>query len=176
VRPAVLALAASGLAALGCTSGGGSCPGIPVAAFQFEGTRVPLGDPALADCEAPVTYPAAVAFSGTLSEEAGTGAAALCRSNGTVYSGERTGPSSYRVEASSGGAAPCSACAATLRVVVAGDVVPGAGGGPPTFSGSVTEVLTERGGACDGCLPPVPESDPPARACGARYALTGRTL
>ena len=193
MRPAVLALAASALAALACASSEKpTCPGTPVATFRFKGPLVQQGDPdlagldpvpALLDCtpdptdsEAPIRYPYLFPpFDARLAVDPDTGAAALCRSNGIVLSGERTGAASYLLEADADSAFPCnSACGATLRVVVAGDVVFSTGGEPEAFKGILVEVLTEARGACDGCLPTVPGSDPPQRACAARYAIAGR--
>ncbi len=191
-RSALLALTA-GLATLACTSDEpGACPGTPVATFRFEGALVAAvpddpDDPAegLLDCTpdpldpaAPIRYREALPpFDATLSSDPAGPTAALCRSNGVVLSGERTGPSSYSVETSSDGAVLCSStCSATLRLVVAGDVVPDPGGGAATFEGILVEVLTEARGACDACLPLVPDADPPERACAARYALSGTPL
>lgn len=65
-----------------------------------------------------------------------------------------------------------SACAAALRVVVRGNLTVDAGGAPTVFEGLLVEVLAAEGGTCDACLPIVPDSNPPSRACAARYALT----
>ncbi len=193
MRPAVLALAVSALSALACTTADSpSCPGDLVAVFHLKGPIVYAGDPAIAaldpvpafpdctpdpfDTAAAIRYPHLLPpFDAKLAADASTPAAALCRSNGIVYSGERTGTSRYSVEADADPAAPCvnSLCAAALRVVVAGDVFVDPGGAPQAFRGILVEVLTEERGACDACLPSVPDANPPVRACAARYALTG---
>ncbi len=192
MRTAALALVASALSALACASRDvTSCPGSPVAVFRLKGPIMYEGDPRLAgldpvpdlpDCTpspflaSPIEYPHLLPpFEAMLAAAAATGAAALCRPNGIVYTGARTGATHYSVEADASPAAPCanSACAATLRVVVEGDVTLDTGGAPQGFDGVLVEVLTEEAGACDGCLPPVPGTTPPALACAARYALTG---
>ncbi len=193
MRPAALALAASGLLALACvTREDAVCPGDTVAVFHLKGPLVAAGDPLVAgldpvpglpDCTpdpldpvAAIRYPHLLPpFDAKLAVDPATAAAALCRSNGVVYTGERTGASHYEVEVDASPAAPCpnSACAAALRVIVAGDVAVDAGGAPAGFQGILAEVLTQQAGACDGCLPPVPNASPPALACAARYALTG---
>ncbi|HET8541852.1 MAG TPA: hypothetical protein VFL83_18385 [Anaeromyxobacter sp.] len=191
MRPAVLALAAA-LAAPACTaSDSASCPGTPAATFRFKGPLVPGADalvaaadpfaglldctPDPADPAAPIRYPRLLPpFEARLSYEDGSGAAALCRANGSVLSGARTGERSFSVEADADAAILCdSSCVASLRVVVAGDVGLDGSGEPASFVGILVEVLSETRGACDGCLPAVPDADPPARACAARYALSG---
>lgn len=162
-----------------------------MAAFHLDGTLASAaqlaGDPttaaldpvpALPDCtpdaSSPIQYPPALALDATLAQDPAGSGAALCRTNGVVYSGERTGASSYLVSAQADPAVLCSgACAATLEVVIAGDVAVDAGGAPAAFRGILVEVLTASHGACDACLPLVPGVDPPARACAGRYALTG---
>ncbi len=193
MRPAVLALAASALGALACTSADTpSCPGTPVAVFRLKGPLVAQGDPLVAaldpvpevpDCTpdpldptAPIRYPHLLPpFEARLAADPATGAAALCRSNGIVYSGQRTGAEHSRVEADAEPAVLCSACAASLQVVVEGDVVLDAGGTATAFRNAIlVEKLTELRGVCDGCLPLVPDAAPAQRACAARYALEGR--
>lgn len=189
MRPASFALLASALAALSCSAESSApCPGVPVATFQLQGSLVRAGDPSVAardpvpslpDCTpdpgnlaAPIRYPSLLAFDATLSADPAGTDAALCRSNGIVYPGTRTGASSYSVSAQADSAVLCdAACAATLRVVVAGDVALDAAGRPTGFQGILVEVLTASRGACDGCLPPAPGPDP--LACAARYALAG---
>jgi hypothetical protein len=196
VRPAVLAFVAFGLSTLACASSDtGQCPGATVAVFRLKGPIVYKGDPEIAgldpvpglpdctpdpfDSDAPIRYPHLLPpFDAKLAADPVTTAAALCRSNGIVYSGERSGASHYAVEADAGPAAPCtnstnSLCAATMRVIMAGDVVLDPGGVPQGFEGILVEVLTQEAGACDACLPPVPDAVPPVLACAARYALTG---
>lgn len=192
IRRAALALAAA-VAALGCTGAEPSpCPGAAVGTFRFKARLVGRDDPrwspaldpvpSYLDCtpdpldpDAPIRYPIALApFDGTLAADGATGAAALCRPNGVVLEGERTGASSYAVEASAESAVLCdAACAAALRVIVAGDVVPDPGGGAASFSGVLVEVLAGARGTCDACLPAVPATSPPERACAARYVLSG---
>ncbi len=187
MRPAVLALVASGLAAAACSSPSApSCPGDVVAAFQLTGTLAlaadldpAIADPAqgLPDCTAataaPVPYPPPVAFDAKLSEGPDPSATALCRSNGTVYAGERTDPWHVSVSAEADPAILCNdACAADFRVAIEGDVATDAGGAPATLDGIVVEILTPSRGACE-CVPVVPGADPPARACAFRYALSG---
>ena len=178
---AAATLAAAALAACG-DAPGQECPGVPVARFSFTGTRIHLGDPALAgldpvpaipDCSptvGPPPYPDTLpGFSATLATDAATGAAALCRPVGIVLFGQRTG-ARYVVEGGTDGAvlADCSpTCSAALRLVVAGDVVADAGGAPATFQGVLVEVMSQVGGECGTCLPP------PALACAARYTLVG---
>jgi len=188
VRPAA-ALALSALSALSCAArDDAQCPGNTVAVFHLKGPIAYQGDlaaldpvPDLPDCtpspfvSSGPAYPHLVAFDAKLAADPVTGAAALCRSNGIVYSGARTGGTLYTVEADAGPAAPClnSACAATLRVIVNGTVSVDGGGAPQGFDGILVEALTEEAGACGGCLPPVPDASPPALACAARYQLTG---
>jgi hypothetical protein len=195
VRPAVLAIAASALAAAACTSPAApTCPGTVTAAFRLEGPLVSAAavaaDPALAaldpvpdvlDCTpdpadpaAPVRYPADLdPFDVRVASGPAAGAAALCRVNGTVYSGTHDGDA-YSVEAGADSAILCgSACAATLRVVFAGSIGRGGAGEPATFSGLLVEELTEARGTCDACLPEVPAPSPAPRACAARYAVAG---
>lgn len=195
MRPAVLALAVSAVVALGCEGArdSASCPGSAVATFRLKGPLVYAGDPRLGaldpvlldptlpdctpdpfDTTAPIRYPHLLPpFDARLAAEP-DGTAALCRSNDVVYSGEWTGATHYEVEASAAPAVPCtSACAASLRVFVAGDVALDGGGAPAAFHGILVEVLTELRGACDTCLPLAPRADPPQRACAARYALEG---
>jgi hypothetical protein len=192
-RPAALALAALLALAAACDAEKTqTCPGEPVAALTFGGTRVSAGDPALAGLD-PVPaladcVPAAVgdpclapetptcetlpAFAATLSD-AGAEAAALCRTTGIVLLGRWTG-ARVVVEAGNEGAVlgACSTtCTASLRLVVAGDVA-GVPPDPLTFHGALVEVLTRTGGDCDACLPVVP-GDPAVRACAARYLIDG---
>jgi hypothetical protein len=194
-RPAALALAA-GLAAAGCSAPEPTpCPGDAVASFRFKGplvlARDLAGDPDLAgldpvpglpdctpdplDLEAPILYPHLLApFEATLAADPDTDVAALCKANGWVLTGTRLPPLSFSVEATAEGGVLCdSACAAALRLVVTGDLVPDPGGGPATFRGVLVEVLTRLAGSCDACLPAVPGTDPAERACAARYALSG---
>ncbi len=197
MRPAVLALALSGLAALACGSRDvAQCPGNTVAVFRLKGPIVYRGDASLAaldpdvaaelenlpDCTPDPFLPGAIGyphllppFEAKLAADPAGSAAALCRPNGVVYSGARTGATHYAFEADASPAAPCasSVCAATLRVIVAGNVSVDGGGAPQGFDGVLVEVLTQQAGACDGCLPPVPNASPPALACAARYALSG---
>ena len=193
MRPVVPAIVASGLAALACSSNGSShCPGATVAVFLLKGPLVSQGDPdvaavdpvpSLPDCTpdpfdsaAPLRYPHLLPpFEAKLATDAATSAASLCRSNGTIYFGERTGATHYTMEADASPAAPCasSACAVTLRVIVVGDVSVDAGGAPRGFDGILVEALAAEAGACDTCLPPVPGTTPPQLACAARYKLTG---
>lgn len=181
-RRAALVLAVAAVAAAGCNDAGEECPGDPVADFFFTGTRIYLGDPALTgldpvpavpDCPAnvgPPPYPDQLdGFPATLSADASTQAAALCRPRGGILFGQRSG-SRYAVETSNAGAvlADCTpSCAAALRLVVAGDVVTGPGGEPAAFQGVLVEVMTHVDGDCGSCLPE------PARACAARYRLQG---
>ena len=192
-RPAALALALAALSGAACgTPESPTCPGTPVATLRFEGPLVHAGDPALdgldpapevADCEPegvpdpPIDYPDPLPlFDATLSADAATPAAALCRPNGVVLYGERTGPSSYSVETGSEAVilGDCSSsCAATLRLVVRGELVADPLGGPDTFQGVLVEVLRQASGDCGVCLPAIPGTDPVEHACAARYAITG---
>lgn len=191
-HPAALALAAA-LAAACSSTEPDPCPGTAAATFRLKGDLRLAGDPAiealdpvreLPDCtpdpldpnapNAPIEYPLRfVPFEATLSVEPEGTAAALCRPNGAVLTGVRTA-SGFRVEASAESAILCgSACSATLRLVVAADVVEDPGGGPAALDGVLVEVLEEGRGACDACLPAVPGTEPPERACAARYRLRG---
>ncbi len=190
MRPAALALLSCGLAALACSpESQASCPGDAVAAFHFKGRLVTADDsriaaldpvPTLPDCTPdpfaaelpPIQYPRHVAFDATLAVDPATSAAALCRPNGAVYSGQETG-TRWAVSAEAEPAVLCKdLCAARLTVVIAGDVTADPSGDPAAFRGILVEVLTASRGDCS-CLPPVPGSDPPALACAGRYALTG---
>jgi hypothetical protein len=186
--PAALSLAAFAVLASACTAPEtASCPGTRLADLRLEGTLVLNGDARvdaldpvkdLPDCtpdaSALIQFKEALPpFDARLSAGPEADAAALCRTNGSIYAGTRSG-ASYAVEAAAEGAVVCnSACAVTLRVVVKGDLAVDADGAPTAFSGALFEVLTEEGGACDACLPVVPASNPPSRACAARYALSG---
>ncbi len=187
MRPAALALAASAALAAACTAPETvTCPGTRVADFRFEGTLVLQGDRRVdaldpsdypdctPDAAAPIQFPPSLpAFDARLSADPESDGAALCRSNGSVLSGTRSG-ASYTVEADASSAILCnSACAASLRVVVKGDVAVDGGGAPTSFAGILVEELTHEALVCDGCLPAVPGSDPAQLACAARYALTG---
>jgi len=171
-RLAPLAIATLALAA--CDETSGECPGDPVASFTFDGTRVPAGGPSLAgldpfpsipDCEAAVGYPPGLdPFPGVLSSGPSPMAAALCRPGARVMFGQRAADR-FVVETTTEGAVlgGCAGCPARLRLVVAGDVLPG-GTSPPTgFAGVLVEVLSATGGDCGTCLLP----------CAARYALNG---
>lgn len=199
MRPA-LALAAALAGTLACgSSDTPSCPGNLVETFHFEGslvgrddaskwdialdpvpevldcTPVPLPDP-LPNPPPPILYPEGLPpFDAKLAADPASTAAALCRSNGIFYLGERTGTSHYEVEAGADPALPCgdSLCTATLRVVMRGDVAVDGAGAPQSFTGVLVEVLTEDRGVCDACLPTVPTANPPVRECAARYTLTG---
>jgi hypothetical protein len=183
-RPVLLALALAGSACSPAEPP--TCPGARLAAFHFAGSLVAAGDPALAgldpapevpDCADPIVYPDPLAgFDATLSADPATTAAALCRADGIVLYGERTGPARFAVETGSDGAilGDCSSsCTATLRLVVSGDLVADPGGGPDVFRGVLVEVLTRSRGDCGSCLPPIPGTDPVAHACAGRYAITG---
>ncbi len=191
MRLGVLALLSSVLAAVSCSPAEApSCPGTTVAVLQLKGQLVRAGDlliagldpvPALPDCtpdlndaSAPIRYPRLVGpFEAKLSADPATSDAALCRSNGVVYAGQRTG-SSYALTAEADPAILCnSVCAAGFRVVIDGNVASGTDGAPTGFQGILVEVLTASRGACDGCLPLVPGTDPAELACAGRYALTG---
>jgi hypothetical protein len=163
-----------------------TCPGEPVATFQFApsatpggpGWRVYAGDPALAgldpvpdvpDCSPAVGYPDQLpAFQGTLSNDAS--AAALCRPVGIVLYGQHAGDH-YDVEGITDGAvlASCgSACAATLRLVVAGDLAVAPDGSPTAFQGILVEVMIQDPASdCGTCLPE------PWQACAGRYTILG---
>ncbi len=190
MRPRVLPLLACGLAALSCAPAEApSCPGTAVGTFSFTGALVLKGDPVLAgldpddrlpDCtpdpsatNPPIRYPPAIGpFDAKLAAAAAGSAAALCRPNGALYSGERTG-STYSLSAEADPALLCGGvCAAGFRVVIAGDVAVGTDGAPTGFDGVLVETLTALRGACDGCLPPVPLTDPPELAGEGRFALT----
>ncbi len=182
MRPAVLAPLAAALAALACSPADeASCPGDLVAVFQFEGTLAtdpaatpPDCTPDPADAKAPIRYPPTVAFDAKLAANPATSAAALCRSNGAVYAGMRTGAAHYELAAEADPAVLCGdVCFADFRVEIAGDVTVDANGEPVEFQGVLVEVLTASRGACDACIPLVPNSDPPERVCAGRYALRG---
>jgi hypothetical protein len=173
--------AASSLAALAaillaaCGSGAGStCPGAPVAVLRFVGQHVVLGDPSLTpdldpdttvpDCEAALAYPDVLpGFVATLSADARTRVAALCRPEDVVLLGQRSGDR-LTVETRTdgavlGGCAPN--CSAEIRVVVTGDLL--STDGATTFRGSLVEITAQAGGSCGTCALP----------CAARYSLTG---
>lgn len=158
------------------------CPGEAVASFTFSGEKVPAGDPglggldpvpALPDCPDAVGYvddPGSedLRFQATLAGDPATQAAALCRPNGVVLYGQRSGPR-CAVETGTEGAVlnECSAtCSAALRLYVVGDVLIG-GGGEVSFDGILVEVLTFVAGDCGTCLTGA------APSCAARYTLTG---
>jgi len=194
-RPAALALAAAlgALAGSACgTAEAPACPGTAIATFRFAGALVHKDDPVLAgldpapeatDCEPagvanpPIDYPDPLPeFDATLSADPATPAAALCRPNGVVLFGERTGPSSFSMETGSDAVVlgACSpSCVANLRLVVKGDLVPDPGGGPDTFHGILVEVLHRASGECGACLPAIPGPDPVEHACAGRYELWG---
>ncbi len=193
MRPAVLALVVSGVAAAACSPPNeATCPGNLVAVFHFKGSLVRVGDPRIAgfdpvpaevpDCtpdpfdpDAPIRYPEHVALDAKLASDPATSAAALCRGNGVVYSGVKTGDAGYDVSAEANPALLCGdVCAADLRVEIAGDVT-GTSGAPAAFDGILVEVLTASRGACGACLPALAGTDPPELTCAARYALTGWT-
>lgn len=178
-RAPLLALLVASVAAACGETEGDSCPGEAVAFFTFSGDKVPKGDPALdgldpvpsvPDCPAEVGHPATLPpFQATLASDPATQAAALCRPNGVVLYGLRSG-SRFSVETGTGGAVlgGCSAtCSAALRLVVAGDVVTGPGGEPASFQGALVETMTFVAGDCGTCLSEA------APSCAARYTLTG---
>lgn len=150
-----------------------SCPGERVGSFAFSGTKTEAGtlaagldpDPALTDCAAAVGFPdpSLPPFTGTLSADATGPAAALCRSDGPVLFGTRSGTRWEIVNEADGavlgGCGPT--CAAHSRMVIRGDF-PDASA-PAEFSGALVEELTVMDGACGACVLP----------CAARYALTG---
>jgi hypothetical protein len=161
-----------------------------VATFRFKGRLVHQGDTALGDLdpfptfpdctldptdvEEPIRYPLLVGFDARIAATPQTGEAALCRANGIVFSGELTGPSSYAFEADASAAILCeAACAATLRIAVAGDLALDPEGEPQSFDGILVETLTAARGDCAACIPAVEGADPPQAACEARYALSG---
>ncbi len=170
---AVLMLAVLALAA--CDAGATStCPGRPIATFSFTIRYVSMGDPALAnldpepslpDCDPALAWPETVApFRGELAGD-GTGAAALCRDQGNVLFGRWSG-ASVHVETSTGGAVlgACDpTCAASLRLVVSGDLAVDASGAPTAFTGALVEIMDRSAGSCGACALP----------CEARYALAG---
>lgn len=158
------------------------CPGEVVASFAFSGEKVPAGDPGLGgldpvpavpDCPDAVGYVddpenADLRFQATLAGDPTTQAAALCRPNGVVLYGQRSG-SRYAVETATEGAVldGCSAtCSAALRLHVVGDVL-GAGTSEVSFAGILVEVLTFVAGDCGTCLTEA------APSCAGRYTLTG---
>ncbi len=176
MRLAAALVASLGLAACSGT-GPQTCPGDPVATFQFgSGARLFQDDPALAgidpvpdvpDCPALVGYPATVpGFTATLSTDASV--AALCRATGIVLYGQHTG-NHYSVAGSTDGAVldACGAgCAATLGMFVVGDVALLSDGSPASFQGLlVEELMQDAGSDCGTCLPA------PWQACAARYPL-----
>lgn len=139
-----------------------SCPGEPVGIFAFTAGLDP--DPALTDCAAAMKFPPSLSFRGTLSADPTGPAAALCRSDGPVLFGTRSGTRWEIVNEADGAVlGGCSpTCAAHSRVVITGDVVPDASA-PTGFTGVLVEELTVTDGACGACVLP----------CAARYALTG---
>ncbi len=192
MRASLLALVACCLAPAGCSpESAPQCPGDAVASFRLEG-RLALEDeldPATAalvpdvsgfpdctpDAAAPIQYPPTVAFDATLATGPGPSAAALCRPNGVVYAGERSDASGYSFSAQADPAVLCGGvCAAAFGVVIAGDVATDAGGAPATFQGILVEVLTASRGACDACIPLVPDTD--QRTCAGRYVLSGTVV
>lgn len=158
------------------------CPGEPVATFVFGGSRVdPAGlaldpFPEVANCGDELDYPPTLPrpVQGTLSADAATGAAALCRSDGSVMFGQRSG-ARFVVETETTGAilGACSpSCAAAMRLVIAGDVLFDEAGAPRAFEGLLVEELRKVDGECGSCLLPVEGSVPPRLACAARYAIS----
>ena len=181
-RPTLALAFAAAATALGACSGSErqACPGEPIETFQFGGTRVAAGDPALAgldpvpaapDCVDAVGYPAIgeplPPFAATLAADPGSQSVALCSSRGVVLFGQRSGPR-YVVETGTSGAVlgGCAAtCTAAMRLVVAGDVTTAPGGEPTAFTGVLVEVMSAlEGSACGDCTLP----------CAARYAVTGQ--
>lgn len=157
-----------------CGSGTGECPGTPLGDLSFSGARVAAGDPSLLgldpvpllpDCEAAVGHPDTLpAFRGTVSAGPSPAGAALCRDGVRPMFGTRSGDR-IAVETTTGGAVlkDCGGCPAELRLVVAGDVLPG-GPAPATgFSGALLEILSPAGASCAPCTVP----------CAARYSVTG---
>ena len=172
-RAALLAFAS---VIAGCTtSETASCPGGAVGSFSFTGTRVAAGTlapdldpaPALPDCSAGMGFPASLTFSGELSSDPTGTAGVLCRASGATLFGTRSG-TRWVVEDGSDGAVlgGCDpTCAAHLRVVVSGDVVPDVVS-PTGFQGALVEQLSATGGTCGACVLP----------CAARYALSGTVV
>lgn len=173
-RLASLALAAVLLAACEGEEAA-ECPGESVATFAFTGTKVPKGDATIADddpfterdCGTGVGYEPVTAiapFTATLAAGPEGEAAALCRTGGVVYFGQRSGDH-YRVETGTegavlGGCAP--GCSADVRHVVEGDVL--LVDGAPAFDGVLVELMTPVDpAACGSCELP----------CAARFSLAG---
>lgn len=168
----VLATLLAALAA--CDDGAPDCPGDEAGALTFSGARVPNGDPSLAgldpdtslpDCEAAVGHPDLLpSFPGTISFGPSPLAVTLCRAGARPMFGLRGGDRIV-VETSTDGAvlADCGGCPARLRLVVAGDLLPGGGAPPAGFDGALVEVLSAADGPCGACVLP----------CAARYAITG---
>ncbi len=159
-----------------------SCPGGQVGTFSFSGDKVDAGvlapgldpDPALTDCSVLMGFPGpsttgpSLAFQGTLASDATGSAGILCRTNGPVLFGTRSG-TRWVVEDSSDGAvlAGCDlTCAAHSNVIISGDVVPDAIS-PTDFQGALVEQLIMTGGSCGSTC---------ALPCAARYTLAGKVV
>jgi hypothetical protein len=170
-RPALLALAtlSASLAACGA-SGRGDCPGDTIGVFDLAGTRNLASDPA--DPTIPACPPetgfddAPIAFSGTLSSDAGTSGAAFCsgRDHAETLFGSRSGDAVH-LEATTSGAilGGCGACAAELTIILDGTVQRDSAGAATGFGGSYIERMRRIEGDCGTC--PLP--------CDARYDVTG---
>ncbi len=171
----VLAPALAALATLAaCDEGGADCPGDEAAELAFSGTRVPSGDPSLTgldpdpslpDCEAAVGHPDLLpSFPGTISFGPSAQAVTLCRAGARPMFGLRSGDR-IDVETATDGAVlrDCGGCPARLRLVAAGDLLPGGAAPPAGFDGALVEILSSADGPCGACVLP----------CAARYAITG---
>jgi hypothetical protein len=164
-------LSAVALAAACSTETPQSCPGEVVGVFAFEGTLATTlaegldPQPLLPDCAPVLPFPATLPkFGGTLAADPGGSGGALCRPLGPHLLGTHAGQR-FVVATSSGGAVlgACGpTCAATSRLVIAGDVLPDLES-PQEFQGALVEQLTVSEGSCDACVLP----------CAARYRLTG---
>jgi hypothetical protein len=174
-RAALLAFAFASVTGGCTTSDTASCPGGAVGSFSFTATVVAAGvlapgldpDPALPDCSAGMVFEPSFEFSGELASDSAGTAGVLCRASGGTLFGTRFG-TRWVVENGSDGAVlgGCDpTCAAHLRVIVSGDVVPDVVS-PTGFQGALVEQFSVTGGMCGACVLP----------CAARHALSGTAV
>lgn len=173
--PAILAAA---LASTGCAQDAEEdCAGETLAVLELHGERddaatgcvvPPEGGwvvPATLPDVAPTDEVPVPTFTATIKEAGGALSYCTRGAHAAVLRGARTGDH-LRVEVVIPGAV-FGACAATCRPrmteVVEGDLVPGAGDAPATFTGALTETFDGGAGPCGACALP----------CTSRYVLTG---
>jgi hypothetical protein len=173
------ALAALALAAAACgqPTTGEDCGGDAIAVLGLRGVRDDAGTgcavPPPEGWTVPQTLPVssaddpAAAFHAEFRADSGSGAVVYCtrQAHAALLRGTRTG-GHLRVTATLSGAVlgACAAtCAPLVTEVIEGDLVPGAGGAEPAFTGVLTETFDGGAGPCGACQLP----------CTSRYVLTG---